>query len=240
MRISGRCLARLPIFPLLIAASFLVGWFIPGYYDWTGSDQSRPSPLVAQTALGLLVGAMIIWAVLPWVPVGDNARQTDRSIRFRFTSRTMFLITAAVASVILAITKFPMFVSGGLCALAFCHVVWFWSRFRRKRWPTAALFSCMWLPFVWIIVHEEFEDIFPAVLSMAAGMPGFFPAAMIGRLFGQNLHDVAWLAILLTGVEMTVGTWIIRLGPRCTIAYLVLVLLTSTIGSFGLNALVRA
>lgn len=237
---SRKYFARFPIFPLLIAVSFLVGWFVPGYYDWTGSDQSRPSPLVGQTALGLIVGGIIIWAVLPWVPVTDEARGTDQSVRVRFTSRTMFLMTAAVAFVIAAVTKFPMVVSGGLCAFAFCHVVWFWSRFRQNRWQTTALLACMCLPFVWIIAYDEFENIFPAILWIAAGMPAFFPAVLIGSLFGQNSHDVMWLAVLLTGAEMTVGIWIIRLGPRHTIAYLVFVLLMSTFGSFGLNALMRA
>jgi hypothetical protein len=49
-----------------------------------------------------------------------------------------------------------------------------------------------------------------------------------------------WLAVLLTGAEMTIGAWIIRLGPRRTIAYIVFVLLMSTFGSFVLHALMRA
>ncbi len=230
----------LAVFPLLIAVSFVVGWFVPGYYDWIGSDQSRSSPLVGQTSLGLIVGGIIIWAVLPWVSIADEAQGTDQSVRVRFTIRTMFLMTAAVAFVIAAVTNFPMVASGGLCAFAFCHIVWFWCRFPQNRRQTAALLACMCLPFLWIIAYDEFEHMFPEILWIAAGMPAIFPAALIGSLFGQNTHDVMWLAVLLTGAEMTVGIWIIRLGPQSTVAYLVFVLLMSTFGSFGLNALVRA
>jgi hypothetical protein len=237
---SQRGIARFPIFQLLIAVSLLVGWFVPGYYDWTGSDQSRPSPLVWQTALGLIVGAIIIWAALPWIRVADEVPGTDQWVQVRFTSRAMFLMTAAVAFVIVAVTKFPMVVSGGLCAFAFCYVVWFWSRYRQHRWQTTALMACIWFPFVWIIAWDDFENIFPAILWIAGGMPAFVPAILIGKLFGQNPHDVMWLGVLLTGAEMTVGTWIIRLGPRRTMAYLVFVLLMSTFGSFGLNSLIRA
>ena len=53
-------LTRIPILPLLITVSFFVGWFVPDYYEWTGSDQSRPSPLVGQTALGMIAGAVFV------------------------------------------------------------------------------------------------------------------------------------------------------------------------------------
>jgi hypothetical protein len=239
MAISKR-LTQLPIFPLLIAASFLVGWFIPAFYDWTGSDQSRPSPLIGKTALGLIVGVIVVSAVLPWLPITNAAKGTDQAVRVRFKIRTMLVTTAAVAVVIAALIKLPMVVSGILCGSAFCYVVRFWILYRHYRLPTAALLACMCLPFVWIIAYDEFDNIFPAILSIVSGLPAFFPAGLIGYLAGQNSRDVMWLAVLLTGTEMVVGTWIIRLGPRRTIAYLMFVLLMSTFGSFGLNALVRA
>jgi hypothetical protein len=236
---SRRNIASFLIFPLLIAVSFLAGWFIPHYYDWTGSDQSRSSPLVGQTALGLIVGAIMIWAALPWLPVADDVSRPAQSFRVRFTTRTMFLMTAAVAVVIVTFTKFPLVASGVLCAFAFCYLVWFWFRFGQNRWQTTALLACMWLPFIWVVAWDEL-DYSSEILWLFAGMPAMFPAVMIGSLFGQNPNDALWLAVLLTGAEMTVGAWIIRLGPRRTIAYLVFVLLMSTFGSLGLHALMRA
>ena len=236
---SRRNIASFLIFPLLIAVSFLVGWFIPRYYDWTDSDQSRSSPLVGQTALGLIVGSIVIWAVLPWVPVAEAVSGAAQSARVRFTTRAMFLMTAVVAVVIVTFTKFPLVASGGLCAFAFCYVVWFWSRFRQNRFQTTALLACMWLPFVWIIAWDELDNL-SEILWIAAGIPALFPALFIGSLFGQNPHEAMWLAVLLTGAEMAVGTWIIRLGLRRTIAYVVFVFLMSTFGSFVLHALMRA
>ncbi|WP_425397907.1 hypothetical protein [Aeoliella sp.] len=228
-----------PVYPSLIAISFVIGWFIPGFYDWTGSDQSRASPLVAQTAIGLLVGAILIWIVLPWLPIAAGAT-TDKLPRPRFTSRTLLLVTAGIAIGVAVATRFPMVVSGLLCAMVFGYAIWFSIRSSRHRWPTAALLACMIGPYVWIVFHDELESLFPAILWMAAGLPAFLPAALLSSLWGHNLHEVTWLSVLLTAVELAIGIWLIRLGPRRTIAYLVLVLLMSTIGSFGLNALVRA
>jgi hypothetical protein len=190
--------------------------------------------------LGLIVGAIIIWAVLPWLPVADEVSGKGQTLRVQFTIRKMLLITAVIAFVVVAGTKFPIVVSGGLGLLAVCEVVWFWSRFRQHRWQTTALLACMWLPFVWILADDQLKNISLELLAMAAGMPAFLPAVFIGGLFKQGSHDVLWLTILLTAAEMAVGTGIIRLGPRRTVAYLVFVLLMSTFGSFGLNALMRA
>ena len=63
---------------------------------------------------------------------------------------------------------------------------------------------------------------------------------IIGRWVGQHGEELFWLSTLLTSAEIVIGVWMIRLGPRRTIAYLVLVLLISTFGSFVLNALLRA
>lgn len=99
------------------------------------------------------------------------------------------------------------------------------------------LLACLWLPFSWILTSDP--PAIPALLGLFAGMPALLPAEVISNLAGHN-HDLLWLAILLTGIEISVGTRIIRVGPRSTIAYLVFVLLMSTFGSFGINALMRA
>jgi hypothetical protein len=64
---------------------------------------------------------------------------------------------------------------------------------------------------------------------MFAGLPAFLPAALLGRLFNQNMHHAFWLALLLTALEMVIGIWMIRLGPKRTIAYLPLVLPVSAL-----------
>lgn len=230
----------LPVYLTLIVVSFLIGWFIPGFYDWTGSDQSRPSPLIVPTAVGLVVGAIVVWAILPWLPIAEDAPDADKLPRVRFTSRTLLLITTAMAIVLAVATKFPMVVSSVLCTLVFCYAIWSCIRSRQHRWPTMALLACMVLPYVWLPFYDEIDNMLPAILWLAAGLPAFLPAALIASLFGPITNDVNCLAILLTAAEMAIGLWLIRLGPRRTIAYLVLVLLMSTIGSFGLNALVRA
>jgi hypothetical protein len=224
----------------LIAISLLLGCLIPAFYDWTGSDQSRPSPLIWQTALGLTVSAAVVCFALPWLPIRDEAEHRAAPVRFQFKLRTLLAMTAGVAAIIAALAEFPMLVSSILCAISFGCVVRYWVLYRCHRWATAALTACMYLPFFWIFMDGEPKHLFPEILWMASGLPSLFPALLIGGLLGQNQHDTMWLPVLLTGVVLAAGILSIRMGPRRTLACLLIVLLMSTFGSFVLNALARA
>lgn len=233
-------LPRLPIFLLLIAVSLFVGWFIPDFYIWTGSDQSRALPVVAYTALGFTAAVVIICVLLPWLPIRQDMRGCEDGHRCRFGIRSLLIAVSVIAIMLAGMVRFPTAVSSGLCGLGFCYTVWCGVRDRQYRLPTAALLACMILPYVWILTYDERSALFPDILWLAAGLAAFLPSVMIGMLVGEHPTEMSWLSMLLTGVEMVAGACLIRLGPKRTIAYLLFVLLTSTTGSFGLHAGVRA
>ena len=98
----------------------------------------------------------------------------------------------------------------------------------------------MCLPFVWFIGYGEIAHIWKGLFAIAAGLPMLLPAAWLASWFGTNFHSEPWISILLTGIELFVGTWVIRLGTKLAIAYLIFALLLSVFSSFGLHALVLA
>lgn len=230
--------SRISTFALFIAASLLVGWFIPSFYIWTDSDQSRPSPLLWQVPLGSFVVSMAFCVVLPWLPIGNQTSNKTSQQRLLFSIRTLLLITAMVAVAIVLLAKFPLLVSGIVIAGAFMYLIAFCVSNPQHRLEASALVASMSLPYVWIV--DDPGRILPNLLMMFAGLPAFLPAALLGRLFNQNMHDAFWLAILLTALEMVIGIWMIRLGPKRTIAYLLLVLHVSALGSLGFHTLVLA
>ncbi|QDV44701.1 hypothetical protein Enr13x_45690 [Stieleria neptunia] len=230
---------RVPIFPLLIAASLIVGWFIPAFYDWTGSDQSRPSPLIGPFAIGMLVSVTLFCLALPWLPAPPPAHPNGGTVRTRFTIRTALIVTAIVAALIATAMKFPLVTSGGVYAIVWCWVVWTLLRFRHYRLPTAALLACLYCPFAWIASWNGLSGILEALFGMAVGLPAFFITLFAGRWMGQHFDALTWLSMLLTALELAAGLWVIRQGPKLTIAYCLWVLLISVAGSFVLNALVR-
>ena len=236
----ARLASRISTFSLFIAASLLVGWFIPRFYIWTDSDQSRPSPLLWQVPLGSIVVSMAFCVVLPWLPIANQKSNKTSQQRLLFSIRTLLLITAMVAVAIVLLAKFPLLVSGIVTAGAFVYLIAFCVSNPQHRLEASALVASMSLPYVWIVGYDELGRILPDLLVMFAGLPAFLPAALLERLFNQNMHDAFWLALLLTALEMVIGIWMIRLGPKRTIAYLLLVLHVSALGSLGFHALVLA
>ncbi len=233
-------LTRLPIFPFLVGLSLAVGWLIPAFYDWTGSDQGRPSPLVSQAAIGLILFGLIVCAALPWLPIAPDSPANERIGTLRFGLRTILLMTAVIAMFLTAFITLPrLAVSSVLYGIALGYAVRFWILFRLFRWRVAALLGCMYFPFAWLVTFDERSTLLPAILWIAPGLPAFVPTLLVGTVAHQNSRELAWLLTLLASAELVVGVWIIRLGPRRAIAYLLFLLITSIFGSFALNALVR-
>ncbi|EMI40761.1 hypothetical protein [Rhodopirellula sp. SWK7] len=84
-----------------------------------------------------------------------------------------------------------------------------------------------------LVGYEELDRILPALAVMIAGMPAFLPAALLSQVFGQHSQESQWLAFSLTAFELAIGIWIIRLGPKRTITYFLLVMQISAVGSLG-------
>ncbi|TWU46564.1 hypothetical protein [Rubripirellula reticaptiva] len=225
--------SRTPIFPLYIAASLLIGWFIPGFYAWTDSDQSRPSPLLWKVPLWSAIASAAFCIALPWLPITSKSANDAPRTPMRFSVRTLLMITAGVAVAIPLLAKFPIVVSGIACAGAFAYFIAFCVRNPQHRMAGSALIACMILPYAWVVGYDELDRILPALVVMIAGMPAFLPAALLSQVFGQHFQESQWLAFLLTALELVIGIWMIRLGPKRTIAYLLLVTLISAVGSLG-------
>ena len=232
--------SRIPIYPLFIAVSLLVGWFLPGFYGWTDSDQSRPSPLLWQVPLCSAIGSVAFCMALPWLPITIKPSDAAARPRIRFSLRTLLMFTTGVAVAIAFLVRFPLFMSGIMCAGAFAYVLAFCVRNPQHRMAAATLVACMVLPYAWVFGYKELGRILPDLAVMFAGMPAFVPAILLGPLFGQNMHETPWLTFLLTALELATGIWMIRLGPKRTIAYLLLVMQLSILGSLLCYMLVRA
>ncbi|MCO8124558.1 hypothetical protein NHH03_22655 [Stieleria sp. TO1_6] len=151
----------------------------------------------------------------------------------RFSLRTLLMLTAGVAVAIALIAKFPLVVSGIAFAATFAYWIAFCVRNPQHRMAAATLVGSMMLPYAWVVGYDELDRILPTLVFIIAGMPAFVPAALLSQMFGQHFQESQWLAFLLTALELVIGIGMIRLGPKRTIAYLLLVMQVSAVGSLG-------
>lgn len=143
------------------------------------------------------------------------------------------MITTGVAIAIPLFANFPLAGSRIACAGVFAYFIAFYVKNPQHRIAGSALVACMILPYTWVLGYDELQRILPTLAVMIAGMPAFLPAALLGQVFGQHFQESLWLALLLTALEIIIGIWLIRLGPKRTIAYLLLVMHISALGSLS-------
>ena len=223
----------------LLAIASITGCLVPAFYDWTGADQSRPSPWMWYVPAGLTLIAIVCCASMPWIPVQSWPRLPS-NLRSHFHLRSLLILTALTALALAIGRSYPPGVSGTLYLLALGAALTSAVRHREHRLPIAVLFGCMILPLAWILGYEQLDLLSPSTVWLAAGIPGFLPMALLASLFRANPHQLGWLAILITAGLITLGLCLIRLGAKPTIAYLLFVLLLSLVSSLALHAAVRA
>ena len=97
----------------------------------------------------------------------------------------------------------------------------------------------MLFPYVWIIAYDEVDRLLPEIYQWVPGMPAFFPGMFMNSLLDLGFQS-AWPAVLLTAMELGIGIWLIQLGPKRTLAYLLFVALTASMGSLVFHALCLA
>ena len=95
-------------------------------------------------------------------------------------------------------------------------------------------------PYAWLVTYDELEIILEGIPVLFAAMPTFLPGLWLGSLASVERQDGPWVAYLLTATEILIGLWIIRLGPKRTLAYLLFVLQLSLISSLVFHALILA
>lgn len=232
------------IFAGFIAFSLVVGWFLPAFCAWTGTRQSRPSPLLWQIPLLCVVVAAAFCAALPRLPITSDSL-TDRTIvqplaPVRYSLRTLLLITTGVAITMAVLVYYPLVGGGFITAGMAIYFIRFWRKYPHHRLAASTLVACMFLPFAWLAGYKEVGQMLPDVLTMIGAFPTFFPTIWIGRLVGIRLIESPGLGFLLTALELAAGLWLIRLGPKRTIAYLLLVLLVAFTSSLFFYGAVRA
>ena len=190
---------------------------IPIFYEWSGADQSRPSPHF-QTAFFAVVGCMVLaWIALPLLPQRDSlvvaefkqSEPPDRLSNFQFNLRTLIAVTSFIAMAVAGLTSFRLVTIVWIASMGIFCATWFVMHDLSKRWKLAALLGCMYFPYAWVLVPNTISKFGPEHVFPALGLPMFVPSILLAGLVGQRGDEHAWLLLLLTLVEFAIGVWLI-------------------------------
>jgi hypothetical protein len=239
-------------FALLFIGTLVIGLMVPTFYDWSGADQSRSSP-AAERGFYIGIGfALITLLALPWLPIklwpaelSNRQEESDSGVeqnpgRFQFNVRTLLLAMSAVAFTIVGLGNYRLESIMLLVCTSLVLSMWVVTHRLSWKWQGASLFACMYFPWAWTLVHRSFlKDGDASTLYLAVGFPGFLPVLFAGGYFGHRVDESPWILVALTVILFAIGFWMIRLGPKRTIAWMILVFCSSFLGSCFLNVAIR-
>ena len=225
---------------VLVVFSALMGLCVPSFYEWTDSNQSRPSALLWQGPLAVAVVGLLFCLALPWIPFRNRPKHKTKTSTLQFSLRSILVATFVTAIAVAAVRISPQILAWVYFAITVFIVARMAILNPYLRLATLSVWGSLSLPFIWILSTEQTGRFIPNLWWTITGLPGLLPMLMIGPLFEIRHDDGNWLAVTLTATAILMGIWMARLGPKRTIVFLVVAIAASTFGSIVLNAMVRA
>ena len=228
------------LYVAVITLATVIGFSVHGFYDWTGADQSYAPPILGYTALGILIALCLGWSILPFLQIPRDESLEAFANRLKISTRTLLGLTTACAFLLVLLIKFPVVISSvlfGLTLVLMIYLIWNLPPIRLR---IAALLASMYCPYLWLVGYASTHAGLSAVPLMYLGLPGHLPLLFASRFLQEHPGENFWLAVTFSSVQLLVGCWLLIIGARRGIAYLLFMLASAVIGSFVLNALLRA
>lgn len=219
----------------IISVSAIIGTFMRPFYDWTGADQSRASPVVLPIAIALLVVCVLFCLSLPWIRLPQQFGPARPLFTFQLR-RMIYWITAI--AMLLALARYipAAWITGGMFAVSLGYWIWLIYQQRELRLGLFALFAAMYFPFLWTVesLREQVH-----LVVVVGGLPAFLPTALLGAMIQSHAENLVWFMFLFSAAELLVGCFLFQRQTKFGIGYAAFLLLLSTFGSFLLHSLMR-
>ena len=225
-------LRRVPIFTTFTGVSLTIGLAIPCLY-YLGMDSSHPRcSTLRWMALATAAVTFLACFGLTWFGRNDSG---EAQTCIQFGLRTI-LVTVTFAAFVLAIlTNVDDFTASWLI-VTLALVIGIWSVFQESkiRSRAGALLACTYLPMVWVLVFSEPIGRISGLLEFVPASPGFFEAELARYLFdGVKRQQVESIAAGAVSVQLIIGVLLSRHGGMLFLAYTTLILVLSSLSSFG-------
>lgn len=232
---------RLSISMGIILLSMFIGLAIPAYYDWSGADQSRPSPWIPGAAFVLLAGVALASGIFAWMHYRLQVSSRDPVAGGWICC--LFAVLGLIPASVLALSQRPILATAASYSLLGIVLLWCLLdvfKHARLRLPLGVLLASAYFPFLWIFMGRYANEFRIEMLAAIGGMPMIFPAGWIGYIFGARIDAFMWLANCLTAIVIATGLGLIHAGEKRTFAYSLFVVLIAAMGSMALHSALRA
>lgn len=238
--------AALAVSLVVCLSASVIGIFLPAYYDWSGADQSRPSPWIpfAFAVLGVVVALSCLVLGLRhfYWRIPSAAAIKNGWYPLVFAVGVVGVLSALQANAIQSsglrtLVLILSFIAWGVVVIWGCYQAY---QHARLRWALAALLVSCYGPLLWIVVGKYSQYTSLLAIPFLVGAPLLVPTGFLGMVLGVNLQELMWLANGLTTIAIAVGLAFMHLGEKRALGYTLLLLVISAAGSMAFHSLIRA
>lgn len=243
--------AALAVCLVVCLSACVIGIFLPAYYDWSGADQSRPSPWIpfAFAVLGVVVALsyLVLGLLHFYWRIPSAAAIKNGWYPLVFAVGVVGVLSALQANTIQSgaiqssglrtLVLILSFIAWGVVVIWGCYQAY---QHARLRWALAALLVSCYGPLLWIFVGKYSQYTSLLAIPFLVGAPLLVPTGFLGMVLGVNLQELMWLANGLTTIAIAVGLAFMHLGEKRALGYTLLLLVISAAGSMAFHSLIRA
>jgi hypothetical protein len=216
------------------------GWYLPEFYDWSGTQQSHLASIVLWIA-GATVAVDLAMMVFAFWLHFTNARQSNQPpFRFRIGPALVVFTLVAVGWFV---SRQSVLVGSGLVFGGSAVGLMYMALRLSPNLLWAALILCVqFAPFAWVFrgLYNNGETM--TILAMLPATPLLFPVGILASLSQIDPRSLeGWFFLSsFTVAQFWCGILLSKIGPKSILVFLMFTATLAFFSSFVLHALMRA
>jgi hypothetical protein len=233
---------RIPLFTLVAGIGLAIGFLVPVAYEVTEEPWNRTRLVSMERAAMVTVALSSVLCVCLACLGKQKPSATERPPKVQLRLWQLFAVMT-LAAILLALLKMLnlSWASGLVTAVALGVLCWAVSQDARVRSRAAALVAGLFCPLVWMVAYNVPFGRASGLVTAMPFAPAILPASLIRVVTtGGGPDEMGVVAGGIVIAELLLGSWLAYRGGKLFVAYLLLVMVVSTVSSFGTHALYRA
>jgi hypothetical protein len=234
--------SRIPLFTLVAGIGLTIGFLVPVAYEFAEEPWNRTRLTSLElAAMVTIVLTCVLCVFLAWFgKIRPPAAERRPNVQWKLWQ--LFAVMT-VAAILLAVMKWLeiSWASGVVAAVALGVLLWAAFQDPRVRARAAALVAGLFCPLVWMVAYNVPFGGTSGLVTALPFAPAILPAGLIRAVTSSGGPDE--MGVVAGGIviaELLLGAWLARRGGKLFVAYLLLVMLVSSVSSLGMHALYRA
>jgi hypothetical protein len=233
---------RVPLLTLVAGIGLTIGFLVPVAFEFAEEPWNRTRLVSMERAAIVTVAFSSVLCVCLACLAKQKPPAAERRPKLQLRLWHLFAVMSLVAILLAVMKQLDLsWASGLVTAVALGVLSWAICQEARIRSRASALVAGLFCPLVWMVAYNVPFGRTSGLVTAMPFAPAILPASLIRVVTsGGGPDEVGVVAGVIVIVELLLGSWLAYRGGKLFVAYLLLVMVVSSVSSFGMHALYRA